>query len=187
MGVTGLVHKGAVAMTETNVQYFWDTTDSPLGDLLLISTSEGLYQLAFPNEDFEAILQNLGDVSGLVPQRSSRNLKDASAQLEEYFAGDRSKLTLPLDEGEVPPFRSRVLAELALVPYGETVTYAELAERAGSPHAARAVGSACSNNRLPLIVPCHRVVRSDHSAGGYRGGSPAKAFLLELEAEHSAG
>ena len=102
-------------------------------------------------------------------------------QLREYFAGQRREFDLPLDLSGVTPFRAEVLRELSKVPYGETTTYAELARAVGNPKAVRAVGSACATNPLPILIPCHRVLRADGSLGGYRGGEAAKRFLLRLE------
>ena len=102
-------------------------------------------------------------------------------QLSEYFAGQRREFDLPLDLSGVTPFRAEVLRALMRVPYGETTTYAELARAVGNPKAVRAVGSACATNPLPILIPCHRVLRTDGSLGGYRGGEAAKRFLLRLE------
>ena len=102
-------------------------------------------------------------------------------QLREYFAGERRKFDLPLDLSGVTPFRAEVLRELSKVPYGETTTYAELARAVGNPKAVRAVGSTCATNPLPILIPCHRVLRADGQLGGYRGGEAAKRFLLRLE------
>lgn len=102
-------------------------------------------------------------------------------QLREYFAGERREFDVPLDLSGVTPFRAEVLRALMRVPYGETTTYAELARAVGNPKAVRAVGSACATNPLPILIPCHRVLRADGSLGGYRGGEAAKRFLLRLE------
>lgn len=102
-------------------------------------------------------------------------------QLREYFEGKRRQLDLPLDLRGVTPFRAEVLRELAKVPYGETTTYTELARAVGNPKAVRAVGSACATNPLPILIPCHRVLRADGALGGYRGGVDAKRYLLQLE------
>lgn len=105
----------------------------------------------------------------------------ALRQLAEYLRGERRAFELPLAPGELPPFRRRVLAELVRIPYGATVSYGELAARCGRPGAARAVGNAVGRNPLPVVVPCHRVVRSDGSLGGYGGGRRRKRELLRLE------
>ncbi|MBC3179832.1 methylated-DNA--[protein]-cysteine S-methyltransferase [Corynebacterium lujinxingii] len=105
----------------------------------------------------------------------------ASRQLREYFAGERRQFDLPLDLSGVTPFRAEVLRALMQVPYGETTTYAGLARAVDNPKAVRAVGSACATNPLPILIPCHRVLRADGQLGGYRGGEAAKRFLLRLE------
>ncbi len=109
-------------------------------------------------------------------------LDEVSRQLEEYFAGRRKVFELPLDFRLSKGFRRNVLAHLSEIAYGHTESYARVAAAAGSPKAVRAVGAACATNPLPVVVPCHRVVRSDGSLGGYVGGLQAKHSLLSLEA-----
>ena len=109
---------------------------------------------------------------------------DALTQLREYLDGTRTAFDLPLDISRLTGFRQRVLQETVKIPYGETATYGELARRAGSPNAARAVGGAMAANPIPLVIPCHRVLASDGSLHGYSGGReglPVKARLLTLE------
>lgn len=105
----------------------------------------------------------------------------AVRQLAEYFRGERSVFDLPLSLPEQPPLLRRVLEELGRIPYGETVSYGSLAARCGRPGAARAVGNALGRNPLPLVLPCHRVIRSDGTPGGYGGGRDRKRRLLRLE------
>jgi len=109
-------------------------------------------------------------------------LAPAARQLEEYFSGHRTAFDLPLDLRLSGGFRRDVLTRLREVAYGTTASYASLAAAAGSPRAVRAVGTACATNPLPVVVPCHRVVRSDGALGGYVGGAEAKRTLLTLEA-----
>lgn len=158
------------------------TVDSPVGSLLLAATAQGLVRIAFEVEDHDLMLAELAATVSprilLAPPR----LDAAVAQLEEYFAGRRRAFDLPLDLRLSAGFRRQVLRHLAEIGYGRTESYAEVATAAGSPRAVRAVGSACATNPLPVVVPCHRVVRSDGSVGGYRGGPAAKRTLLELEA-----
>lgn len=111
---------------------------------------------------------------------------EAVRQLVQYLGGERREFELPLAPGDLPPFRSRVLRELSRVPYGETVSYGQLAARCGRPGAARAVGNAVGRNPLPLVLPCHRVIRSDGSPGGYGGGRRRKRWLLRLEGRREA-
>jgi methylated-DNA-[protein]-cysteine S-methyltransferase len=158
------------------------TLDSPLGPLLLAATSEGLVRVAFQGEDHDAVLARLAtDVSPRI-LRAPRRLDGAATQLDEYFARRRRRFDLPVDLQLAHGFRRAVLTHLRDIAYGTTESYAEVAAATGSPAAVRAVGSACANNPVPLVVPCHRVVRSDGSLGGYRGGVEAKQRLLALEA-----
>lgn len=143
--------------------------DSPLGSLTLVASQVGLARVGLPGEDVD-------DLPG-----SSSALDAAARQLEEYFAGRRRKFDLALDRSLATDFARRVQDVMLGVKYGKTITYAEAAGRLGRPSAARAVGSACGANPIPIIVPCHRIVRLDGTLGGYRGGTAAKQFLLRLE------
>ena len=107
-------------------------------------------------------------------------LLEAADQLNEYFSGKRKRFDLPLSYGG-SEFRTSVLDALRRIPYGETRTYAEVAEEVGSPRAYRAVGTACAENPLPILIPCHRVVPSSGGVGSYAGGSALKRRLLDFE------
>ena len=162
------------------------TVDSPVGTLLLAATGEGLIRVAFDREDHDAVLVSLAQrVSPRIMLAPGR-LDRAAQELDEYFAGSRRAFDLPLDFRLSSGFRRSVLAHLPEIGYGQTESYAQVAAAAGSPRAVRAVGSACATNPLPLVVPCHRVVRSDGSFGGYRGGPDAKRLLLTLESAPAA-
>jgi methylated-DNA-[protein]-cysteine S-methyltransferase len=113
--------------------------------------------------------------------RSPRSVDNARRELDEYFEGRRRAFDLSLDLRALPPFTVSVLGELARVPYGKTTTYGELARRVGHPRAARAVGTVMNRNRIPIVLPCHRVVGSTGSLTGYAGGLDVKQALLELE------
>jgi methylated-DNA-[protein]-cysteine S-methyltransferase len=156
--------------------------DSPVGNLLLAATPIGLVRVAYATEGHDAVLQQLSD--GISPRvlRLPARLDAAARQLDEYFAGRRQQFDVTLDWRLSAGFRSTVLHHLPEIPYGRTATYADVAAMAGRPRASRAVGSACATNPLPVVVPCHRVVRSDGALGGYLGGGAAKAALLALEA-----
>lgn len=155
--------------------------DSPVGPLLLAATDQGLLRVAYAREDHEAVLNRLArDVSPRI-LLAPRRLDEAVRQLQEYFAGRRTQFDLPLDFRLAKGFRLTVLAQLREIEYGRTASYAAVATAAGSPRAVRAVGTACALNPLPVVVPCHRVVRSDGGAGGYVGGPEAKHVLLALE------
>lgn len=155
--------------------------ESPIGRLLLAATPEGLVRVAFEREGFDEVLGQLADTVSPRILRSPVRLQAAAAQLAEYFAGRRREFALPLDRRLSTGFRGDIQKLLPRIGYGRTVSYRELAELAGRPTAVRAVGTACATNPLPLVVPCHRVLRSDGSLGGYLGGLEAKTALLELE------
>jgi methylated-DNA-[protein]-cysteine S-methyltransferase len=158
------------------------TVDSPVGPLLIAATPRGLVRVAYEREGMGAVLQSLASTVSPRVLAAPRRLDDAASQLEEYFAGRRRVFDVPLDLRLAAGFRRLVLAELTGIPYGSTRSYTEVAAATGHPRAVRAVGSACASNPLPLVVPCHRVLRSDGSVGGYLGGSEIKRALLELEA-----
>lgn len=160
----------------------YTVTGTPVGQLLLAATDRGLVRVAFEGENHDAVLAALaGTVSPRILHAPSR-LAGAVRQLEEYFAGKRRSFELPLDRRLSKGFRLSVLEHLPEISYGRTESYAQVAAAVGSPKAVRAVGTACATNPLPVVVPCHRVLRSDGSYGGYLGGPAAKAYLLGLEA-----
>lgn len=146
----------------------WGRVESPLGPLHVALSEAGLARLAFPREPHGRLAA--GD-----------RLEAVRRQLEEYFAGERREFTLPLDLGSASGFRLRALEAMGRIPYGETVTYAELAGRAGNPRAPRAAGHACATNPIPIVLPCHRVLGSDGRLHGYGGGLHVKERLLRLE------
>jgi len=160
----------------------WTTVDTPVGPLLLAGTPQGLVRVAYGTEGHDAVLQTLADRISPRVLRAPARLSAAVRQLEEYFAGRRTAFELPLDLRLAAGFRRAVLTQLRQVGYGTTASYATVAAAAGSPRAVRAVGTACATNPLPVVVPCHRVVRSDGALGNYVGGVAAKRTLLDLEA-----
>jgi methylated-DNA-[protein]-cysteine S-methyltransferase len=158
------------------------TIDSPFGSLLLAATEAGLVRVAFTGQDHELALEQLATrISPRVLHAPAR-LDRAAREIDEYLAGRRTAFDLPLDLQLATGFRRAVLDHLPEIAYGSTASYATMALAAGSPKAVRAVGTACAMNPLPLVLPCHRVVRSDGSTGQYVGGQPAKQLLLALEA-----
>ena len=158
------------------------TVPSPVGDLLLAATPAGLVRVAFAVHDHDAVLASLaGEVSPRVLRAPAR-LDATARELEEYFAGRRRVFDLPLDLRLARGFRRTVLDALPTIPYGATASYSAVAALTGSPAAVRAVGTACARNPLPLVIPCHRVVRADGTPGRYAGGEPTKRTLLALEA-----
>ncbi len=161
------------------------TLDTPVGSLLLAATGDGVVRVAFECEDHDRVLVTLAErVSPrilLAPARLDR----AARQISEYFDGARTAFELPLDFRLSRGFRLDVLEHLRVIGYGATESYAQVALATGHPRAVRAVGTACATNPLPVVVPCHRVVRSDGSTGRYVGGSEAKTALLQLESAHA--
>lgn len=160
----------------------YTTTDTPVGRLLLVATGEGLVRVAFEREDHDAVLAALAHTISPRVLRSPARLEPAVRQLDEYFAGRRTVFELELDFRLATGFRREVILHLPRIPFGSTESYAQVAAATGRPKAVRAVGTACGHNPLPVVVPCHRVVRSDGSFGGYLGGTEAKGTLLRLEA-----
>ena len=157
------------------------TVDSPVGTLLLAATARGLVRVAYPAEDHDAVLATLAAQISPRILAAPRRLDQAVRELDEYFAGRRQRFDAPLDLRLSHGFRRTVLEHLVDIAYGRTASYATVAIAVGSPRAVRAVGSACATNPLPVVVPCHRVVRSDGSIGQYLGGTAAKRLLLDLE------
>ena len=161
------------------------TLDTPIGQLNLASTSRGLVRVGFGYmEDRVDMISELDQMSYLVEQGDPAWLEEPMVQLREYFDGRRQLFELALDWRLSQGFYRRVLDALMTVDYGTTVSYGELARMAGSSRAARAVGTAMATNPLPLIVPCHRVVRSDGSVGEYGGRPEVKTWLIEYERSH---
>ena len=156
--------------------------DSPVGALLLAATEVGLVRVAYANEDHDRVLELLSDrISPRVLLAPGR-LDAVARELDEYFSGQRDRFGVELDWRLSSGFRAIVLQHLSEIAYGHTASYATVAQLAGRPNAVRAVGTACATNPLPVIVPCHRVIKSDGNIGGYLGGAEAKATLLALEA-----
>ena len=164
------------------VDVAYATTDSPIGRLLVASTDAGLVRLAFEREPDDDVLTELASrIAPRVIERPAR-LDAVRRELDEYFDGRRDHFELPLDWRLSQGFRRTVLERLAAdVAYGQTVSYLELATLVGNPKASRAVGTAMATNPIPIVVPCHRVLRTGGQLGGYGGGLPAKIALLELE------
>jgi len=161
------------------VDVAWAVQDTPIGPLTLAATAEGLVRVGFGGED--RVLDELAaEVSPRVVLLPAR-LDGVRHQLDEYFAGRRRHFEVPLDRRLSHGYRRRVLEALSEVPYGETVSYKDLAMRTGNPGASRAVGSAMATNPIPIVVPCHRVLRSGGALGGYGGGVDVKVWLLRLE------
>jgi len=178
------LHRRLTAAAESDglLDVAYRTVDSPVGSLLLAATDTGLVRVAYASEDHDRVLQTLSDRISPRILRHPTRLDAIARQLDEYFAGRRRTFSMTLDWRLSAGFRATVLQHLTDIEYGHTASYGAVARLAGRPKAFRAVGTACATNPLPVIVPCHRVVKSDGSIGGYLGGPDAKATLLELEA-----
>jgi methylated-DNA-[protein]-cysteine S-methyltransferase len=158
------------------------TIDTPVGTLLLAATATGLVRVAYARENHDLVLEQLANRVSPRVLRAPARLDPAVREIEEYFAGRRSLFDLPLDFQLSHGFRRSILAHLREIGYGKTASYAAIAAAAGNPKAVRAAATACATNPLPVVVPCHRVVRSDGTIGKYVGGVEAKKALLTLEA-----
>ncbi len=158
------------------------TVDSPLGPLVVAATPRGLVRLAYTaSRDEASVLEDLaGKVSPRIREAPQR-LDETRRELDEYFEGRRAEFDLPIDWSLTRGFAGKVLRQTARIEFGKTSTYAEVASRAGSPRAVRAAGNALGSNPLPVVVPCHRVLRTGGALGGYTGGVERKEFLLRLE------
>jgi len=168
------------AVTLGLVDLGFDIVESPIGPLLVAASDQGLASIAF-DPDPEEQLERLTRIAGSCVLRSPRSVDPARRELDEYFTGRRRVFDLALDLRALPSFTVSVLRELARVPYGETTTYGTLAARVGRPRAARAVGTVMNRNRIPIVLPCHRVVGASGDLVGYAGGLDMKITLLELE------
>jgi methylated-DNA-[protein]-cysteine S-methyltransferase len=158
------------------------TVDSPVGTLLLAATTAGLVRVAYDIEGHDAVLAALADRISPRVLRAPARLDSVARQIDEYFAKRRTVFEVPVDLRLTEGFRRSVIEHLRDIGYGRRESYAAVAAAVGHPRAVRAVGTACAHNPLPVVIPCHRVVRSDGSTGQYVGGPLAKSTLLDLEA-----
>jgi methylated-DNA-[protein]-cysteine S-methyltransferase len=156
-------------------------SDSPFGPLLLAATPRGLVKVSLPGHDPDEALEDLAArISPRVLEAPTR-LDEARRELDLYFEGKLTEFGLPLDWQLSKDFRRRALRAIDRIPYGRTRSYTEIARSAGNERAVRAAGTACGANPIPIVVPCHRVLRTSGALGGYGGGLPMKEALLELE------
>lgn len=160
----------------------YTTIDSPVGKLLLAATPRGLVRVAYDIEDHDRVLDTLAQKLSPRILRAPKRLDTAARELDEYFAKRRQVFDLQLDLSLSKGFRQLVQKHLPEIGYGQTRNYRQVAELVGNPKAVRAVGTACATNPLPVVVPCHRVLRTDGKLGGYIGGLATKTALLNLEA-----
>lgn len=171
----------ARAAAEGLLDVAYTTSDSPFGPLLLARTERGLVRVGLPNQDAEELLNDLAARISPRVLEAPAELDEVRRELDLYFAGKLDRFDLPLDWRLSGGFRQRVLRAIDRIPYGQTRTYTEMARKAGNERAVRAAGTACGSNPIPLVVPCHRVLRTGGALGGYGGGLPMKEALLELE------
>lgn len=158
----------------------YDVVDSPVGSLFVAVSTKGLAALSFHDQE-DSDLERLASFAGPRVLRSPRAVDQVRRELDEYFARQRRVFDLTLDLRGLPAFTVSVLDALADVPFGETTTYGALAASVGHPKAARAVGTVMNRNRIPIILPCHRVVGATGDLIGYGGGLDRKIALLQLE------
>ena len=170
------------AAAEGLLDVAYSTVDSPLGPLMVAATPRGVVRVSYSQfRDDDAVLADLARrVSPRVLEAPAR-LDGARRELDEYFAGRRTEFDLPIDWALTTGFTTKVLRATAAVAFGQTTTYAEVAGAAGSPRAMRAAGNSLGSNPIPIVVPCHRVLRTGGALGGYTGGVERKEFLLRLE------
>jgi methylated-DNA-[protein]-cysteine S-methyltransferase len=156
---------------------------TPVGDTLLIFTPTGLAHLDVldDGDDVTAILIGAEARLRMTIEHDEAAADQAGAELDEYFAGRLRRFTLPLDVHGMTDFGNRVLDAISEIPYGETASYGEIATRAGKDRAHRAAGSVCAATPISIVIPVHRVVRSDGSLGHYGRHPEIKRYLLDLE------
>ena len=165
----------------------YERHDSPFGSLLVVAGESGILRIALAPEPEPEVLDDLARrISPRIGRTGREVTTEARRQLDRYFAGELRTFDLPLDWRLTRAFRREVLRQTAAIPYGATASYTEVATGAGNPRAVRAAGTALATNPLPILVPCHRVLRSDGKVGAYLGGSEMKSALLAMEEKASA-
>lgn len=171
----------ARAEREGLIEVAYSSVDSPVGSLMVAGTDAGLVRLGLAGTDHESMLEQLAEAIGPRVVETSARFDPLRRELEEYFDGRRRRFDYPLDWRLTSGFVRTVLEHTAEIPFGSTRTYAEMASLAGSPRAFRAAGSALGANPIPILVPCHRVLRKGGGLGGYAGGLDTKRILLRIE------
>ena len=164
----------------------YERHETPFGTLLVVAGDGGIVRIALAAEPEEDVLADLAArISPRIARVARKGIAEARSQLDDYFEGELREFDFPLDWRLTKGFRRDVLRQTSAIPYGHTSSYAEMADRAGSPRAVRAAGSALATNPLPIVVPCHRVLRSDGKVGAYLGGTDMKESLLRMERERT--
>ena len=177
----------ARAEGEGLIDVAYATVDSPFGEMLVAGTDRGVIRVAFPHRkgtaarDWEALLEEIAEVVSPRILEAPARLDPVRRQLDAYFEGKLHDFSVPLDWRLTKGFQGKAIHQIARIPYGKTISYGELAARAGNPRAFRAAGTACGANPLPPIVPCHRVLPAGGGVGNYGGGPEMKRALLKLE------
>jgi methylated-DNA-[protein]-cysteine S-methyltransferase len=164
------------------VDVAYTTVESPVGQLLVAATPRGLVRVAFEHDRPDAVIEELSRLISSRALRAPQRLDEVRRELDQYFEGKRRRFDFPLDWMLSRGFTRKVLRATARVPYGKVATYRDVAGRAGNLRAVRAAGNAVGANPIPIVVPCHRIIRSNGGLGGYGGGLDRKKFLLDLEA-----
>jgi methylated-DNA-[protein]-cysteine S-methyltransferase len=178
---TALQHLAERADAEGLLDVAYANLDSPFGPLMVAATPRGVVRLNLPNYDPEETLEELATKVSPRVLEAPAKLDEARRELDLYFEGKLTEFELPIDWRLTGGFRGKVQHAIYRIPYGQTRSYAELARRAGNERAVRAAGTACGTNPVPILVPCHRVLRSGGALGNYGGGVPMKEALLKLE------
>jgi methylated-DNA-[protein]-cysteine S-methyltransferase len=169
------------AAAEGLIDVAYAGVDSPFGHLTAAMTDSGIVRLAFEGEELDEVLQELADrVSPRVLEAPAK-LDPVRRELDEYFEGRRHEFSMPVDWQLSHGFHLKAREACYAIPFGKVLTYAELAAAAGSPRAVRAAGQAMARNPVPIVVPCHRVLRTGGALGGYGGGLDVKRWLLDME------
>lgn len=176
--VDGIV---SAAEREGLVDVAYATVDSPIGKLLVATTSAGLVRISFHSEAEDLVLDELARRVSPRVVKAPGKVAPVARELEEYFAGRRRKFDVRVDWALVGPYARKILKATAAIPFGKISTYREVARKAGNPAASRAAGNALGSNPIPVVVPCHRVLRTSGGLGGYAGGLEVKELLLRLE------
>lgn len=163
------------------VDVAYGLVDSPVGRLLVATTRKGLVRIGFHTEAEDLVLEELARRVSPRVVKAPAKVAGVARELDEYFHGRRRTFETPLDWSLVGPYARKVLRATAAIPFGKVSTYREVARKAGNPAASRAAGNALGSNPIPVVVPCHRVLRTDGTLGGYGGGLDRKELLLKLE------
>lgn len=165
------------------MKIYYTTINSPIGKLKVAKTTRGISFLSLTRKEWEKHLRDLKKDMNIEVIKSDLPFLPLKKALRRYFSGKEVKFTLPLDPFGGTPFQTKAWNAMRKIPYGETRSYKWLAQKTGNPKKARAAGQACGSNPLPILIPCHRVIKSDGGLGGFGGGLHVKRKLLRLESK----